>query len=218
MKTLYFAGWELSRILSRLAFRARISGQENLPESGGFILASNHISYFDPPLVGCWVPRAIHFFAKKELFDNKLFGAVLRRVNAIPVRRGTIDRRALQIAIEVVKRGHGLTVFPEGTRSKTGHLMPPKLGVGVIARQAQCPIVPAYLSGADRLKECLTGRQKLSVTYGKPLPADWVSSFPADKAGYLKIAQEVMASIAHLRDSMPVGKSSPGPDRPPTQK
>ena len=218
MKILYFSGWKLSRILSRFVFRVRVSGQENVPKSGGFILASNHMSYFDPPLVGCWVPRAIYFFAKKELFDHKLFGAILRRVNAIPVRRGTIDRKALEMAIETVKRGHGLAVFPEGTRSKTGDLIAPKLGVGMIARQAKCPIVPAYLSGADRLSKCLTGRRKLRVTYGEPLSAEWVTSFPADKAGYLKIAQAVMARIGQLRDSMSAGSPSVKPDCKPTQK
>jgi len=218
MKILYFSGWELFRILSRFVFRVRVSGQENLPKSGGFILASNHISYFDPPLVGCWVPRAIYFFAKKELFDHKLFGAILRRVNALPVRRGTIDRKALEMAIETVKQGHGLTVFPEGTRSKTGEFMAPKLGVGVIARQAKCPIVPAYLSGADRLSECLTGRRKLRVTYGESLSAEWVTSFPADRAGYLKIAEAVMARIGQLRDSMSAGSPSVKTDCKPTQK
>lgn len=205
MKILYFSGWELSRILSRFVFRVRVSGRENIPKSGGFILASNHISYFDPPLVGCWVPRAIYFFAKKELFEHKLFGAILRRVNALPVRRGTIDRQALEMAIEIVKRGHGLAFFPEGTRSKTGDLMAPKLGVGVIARQAECPIVPVYHSGTDRLSKCLTGRLRLRVTYGKPLSAEWVTSFSADKAGYLKIAEAVMAGIGQLRNSTSVG-------------
>jgi 1-acyl-sn-glycerol-3-phosphate acyltransferase len=218
MKILYFSGWELSRILSRFVFRVRVSGRENIPKSGGFILASNHISYFDPPLVGCWVPRAIYFFAKKELFDHKLFGAILRRVNALPVKRGAIDRKALEMAIETVKRGHGLAVFPEGTRSKTGEFMTPKLGVGMIARQSECPIVPAYLSGADRLNECLRRRRKLCVTYGGPLSVEWVTSFPADKAGYLKIAEAVMASIGQLRDSMSVGSASAKQDYKPTQK
>ncbi len=202
MKVLYFCGWELSRILSRLVFRVRVSGQENLPSSGGFILASNHISYFDPPLVGCWVPRELCFFAKQELFDHKFFGAILRRVNALPVRRGTIDRRALEAAIEGVKRGYGLTVFPEGTRSKSGALMAPKLGVGIIARRAECPIVPAYLSGTNRPGACLTGRQRLRVIYGEPLPAEWVRSMPASKAGYQKIAETVMGHIKRLGDSL----------------
>ena len=202
MKVLYFTGWELARILSKLVFRVQVSGQENLPASGGFILASNHLSYFDPPLVGCWAQRELYFFAKKELFDHKLFGAILCRVNALPVKRGKIDRRALELAVDAVKRGEGRTVFPEGTRSKTGDMMTPKIGVGMIARQAACPIVPAYLSGTNKLSRCLTGRQRLRVTYGKPLSAERVTSFPADKNGYQKIAEMVMARIGELRDNM----------------
>jgi 1-acyl-sn-glycerol-3-phosphate acyltransferase len=218
MNILYFSGWELSRILSKFVFRVRVSGRENIPKSGGFILASNHISHFDPPLVGCWVPRAIYFFAKKELFDHKLFGTILHRVNALPVRRGTIDRQALEMAVEIVKRGHGLAIFPEGTRSKTGDLMAPKLGVGVIARQAECPVVPVYHSGADRLSKCLIGHRKLCVTYGEPLSAEWITSFSTDKAGYLKITEVVMARISQLRNSTSDGNPSVKPDCKPSQK
>jgi len=214
MNFLYFTGWELSRILSKLFFRVRVSGQENLPNSGGFILASNHISYFDPPLVGCWVRRELYFFAKKELFEHKLFGSLLRRVNALPVRRGTIDRKALKAAIDAVRGGHGLTVFPEGTRSRSGILKPPKVGVGMIARQAECPIVPAYLYGTNKLSQCLRGRQRLCVVYGQSLSAKWVKSFPVDKAGYMKIAETVMERIRELRDSISEGDS---PVKPPSK-
>ncbi len=203
MGILYFAGWELSRVISRAVFRVRVSGRENLPRSGGFILASNHISYFDPPLVGCWVPRDIYFFAKEELLKGRLFGAILRRVNTVPVRRGTIDRGALAKAVQVIKQGYGLAVFPEGTRSKTGDLLPPRPGIGAIARLAECPVVPAYLSGANKLGECLTRRRRLLVVYGEPLSAEWITSFPSTKASYHKIAKAVMARIARLKEQAP---------------
>jgi 1-acyl-sn-glycerol-3-phosphate acyltransferase len=202
MNVPYYIGWKASRILSGMILRARVSGRENLPPTGGFILASNHVAYYDPLFVGCWVPRDIYFFAKEELFENHVFSALLQRVNALPVRRGTIDRRALRAAVATIKGGNGLTVFPEGTRSRRGELLDPKPGVGIIARQAECPIVPAYLSGTDKLRRCLQGRQRLRLIYGKPLPTQWVKSFPISKDGYQGIARGIMTEIARLKEAI----------------
>ncbi len=209
MKILYYLGWKLTRIISKFLFRVRVTGVENVPTSGGFILASNHTSYFDPPLVGCWIKRPLYFFAKKELFRNPLFGAILRRVNALPVKRGVIDRHALQLAVETIKKGNGLTVFPEGTRSRDGKLRSPKPGIGMIARHAECPIVPAFLSGSNTLWKCFVGKAKLTVTYGAPLPAEWVTSFPRDKEGYQNIARGIMEHIGKLAPPTADSDASP---------
>ncbi len=200
MNVPYYIGWKASRILFKMVLRAHVSGRENLPPTGGFILACNHLSYYDPLFVGCWVPRDIYYFAKEELFSNRVFAGFLKRVNTLPVRRSTIDRRALKTAVATVKAGNGLTVFPEGTRARRGELLRPKPGVGVIARQAECPIVPAYLSGTDKLRRCLWGRQRLRLIYGKPLSTQWVKSFPIGKDGYQEIARGVMTEIARLKE------------------
>ena len=202
VRPVYFAGYWLTRILSWLLFRPTIIGRENVPSHGGFILASNHISYYDPPLVGSWQKRRLYFFAKQELFRNPLFGAVLRACNSLPVRRGTIDRQAIGLAVETIHRGYGLAFFPEGTRSRTDQFLPAKPGVGMVARAAECPIVPAYLHGSNRLKNCLRRRIRFTIVYGEPISADWVKSFSSDKTGYQAIAEAVMERIAQLREQV----------------
>ena len=136
VRYLYWLGWFLTRVIGILLFRIKVSGREHVPEEGGFILALNHISYYDPPLAGSFIRREVFFFTKKELFRIPLFGALLRRLNTLPVSRGAIDRKALDLAVGVIREGFGLTIFPEGTRSKTGNFLLPRAGVGMIAVQA----------------------------------------------------------------------------------
>lgn len=198
MKILYYTGCTLTRIVTKSVYRIKVSGTENIPQQGGFILASNHLSYYDPLLVGSSATRQVYFMAKQELFENPLFGSIIRRTNALPLRRGTIDRAALDSCVEVIEQGYGLTVFPEGTRAKEGRFLDPKPGVGMVAVRARCPIVPAYIHGSNHLGACLLGRERLSITYGEPLPADWVASFEATKESYTEIARVVMERIAGL--------------------
>jgi len=205
MKILFWTGWAFFRLVAAIVFRVKIIGAENIPDSAAFILASNHISYYDPPLVGCCCKREVFFFTKKELFRFKPFGAILLRVNALPVNRAAIDRAAIETAVEVLKKGYGLTMFPEGTRSKTDGFLPVKPGVGMIARQAVVPIVPAYIHGANQLWNCFLGRTHLSVSYGKPIPAEWVKSVDASKEGYESIANEIISRIGKLKTALAEG-------------
>jgi 1-acyl-sn-glycerol-3-phosphate acyltransferase len=198
MDILYANGWFLTRCIATLAFRYQISGQEFIPEKGGFILAVNHISYYDPPLAGSAASRKLYFFAKEELFKNPLFGWILRNVNALPVKRGAFDRRAIQLAIKIIRNGNGLTFFPEGTRSRTGNLLPAKPGLGMVAHHAQCPIVPGNIHGSNRIAACLTGREQLRITFGEPFSAAWVASFDASKEAYLEISRTVLNRIGEL--------------------
>jgi 1-acyl-sn-glycerol-3-phosphate acyltransferase len=202
MKVLYYTGWSLTRLISKLVFRIRVTGQEHFPKTGGFILATNHISWYDPPLVGSWAPREVYFLAKQELFANKLLGGIIRRTNALPVKRGTFDRAALELSEKVIRDGAGLTIFPEGTRSKKEGFLDPKPGVGLLAVRVKCPIVPGYVHGSNRLTDCLLGRDRMRITYGEPFPAEWAASFEADKESYEEIARQVMARIGELRDTM----------------
>ena len=195
----YWAGWSLTRIISKLVFRIKTSGQENIPREGGFILASNHISYYDPPLVGSWITRELYFFAKKELFKNRLFGAVISTTNSLPVNRRGMDRQAIRLAVDAIGRGFGLTMFPEGTRSRTDDFLAPKAGIGMMAARAGCPIAVAYIHGSNRPGDCFRCRDRLSITYGETLSAEWVKSFPATKEGYQQIAEAVMERISQLK-------------------
>lgn len=199
LKLVYYSGWLITRLLSRIIFNIKVIGQENIPPNGGFIMASNHVSYYDPPLVGSWSTRQMAFLAKKELFSNSFFRSMLRRMNAMPVSRAAVDREALRQSVATIRSGLGLVFFPEGTRSKTDEFLQPRAGVGMVARKAACPIVPAYLHGPNKLKDCFWRRERMAVLYGEPIPADWVSSCGADKEGYLKIAATIMARISELK-------------------
>lgn len=200
MKILYTIGKSATWLWGKLFFGIKVRGKEHVPDSGGFIMASNHISYYDPPLVGSFIRRELFFFAKKELFGSKLFGSILTRVNARPVRRGQMDREALKTSLQILRDGYGLTMFPEGTRSKTDQFLPPKPGIGLLAAQAKCPIVPAYIHGPNRLKACFWRRDRMTIDYGEPISAEWIASLPAEKESYLKIASEVMARITALKE------------------
>lgn len=196
---LYPYGRFLSRLLGRLLLRAKATGTDHFPAQGGFILAMNHISLIDPPLIGCWVPRELFFFAKRELFANPLLGWALRNANTVPVRRGAVDRASLDKVAEVLENGFGLMIFPEGTRSRTDDFLPPKPGVGMIAMRAGCPIIVGYVQGSNRVRDCLRRRDRLRVAFGEAFSPQWVRSYPDNREGYAAIAQAVMDRMRQLK-------------------
>ncbi len=204
MKLVYYTGWTFFRSITKLLFRIKISGKENFPKTGGFILASNHQSYLDPPVVGSWAPRLVYFMTKAELFENKFLGWYLTNTNARPVKRGQMDRQAIKTTLDIIAEGHGITIFPEGTRSTTDQFLAPKAGIGMIAAKANCPIIPAYVNGFNRLKDCFFGKTRLSITYGEMIPAEWVMEQAKGKEGYNAIAQRVMLEIRKIKDTQAV--------------
>ncbi|MBN4076267.1 1-acyl-sn-glycerol-3-phosphate acyltransferase [Gemmatimonas aurantiaca] len=199
MNLAFDAGWIVARFTGSVLMGARVVGQEHVPLTGGLVLASNHISYFDPPLVGCYLKRRGHFFAKKELFDMPVLGLYVKSANSHPVRRGGFDRNAIETAISVLQQGNMLTLFPEGTRGRNGKLLEPKAGVGKIARAALVPIVPCFIHNAEKFTECLTRKRRLLISYGEPLSADWIGALPDTKESWIQIAQEVMRRIKELK-------------------
>jgi 1-acyl-sn-glycerol-3-phosphate acyltransferase len=154
-------------------FRLRSQGKENLPEDGGYVLAANHISNFDPwPLgVPIFPKRFLRFMAKSELYWWPL-GRLITAGGGFPVRRGERDVDAMQTAIELAKKGHAVAMFPHGTRQRKGLVKryQPKAHTGAarIALEADVPLVPAAISGTDRLSRF----GPLRVRYGKPIPLD----------------------------------------------
>jgi 1-acyl-sn-glycerol-3-phosphate acyltransferase len=154
-------------------FRLRAEGRENLPLSGGYVLAANHNSNFDPwPLgIPVWPRRYLRFMAKVELFRGPL-GPLIKAGGGFPVRRGEGDREAMEMATRLAREGHVVVMFPEGTRRKKGlrkkHQARPHSGAARIALEAGVPLVPAAIAGTDRLLRF----ERLRVRYGKPLPLD----------------------------------------------
>jgi 1-acyl-sn-glycerol-3-phosphate acyltransferase len=151
-------------------FRLHAEGVENLPESGGFVLAANHTSNFDPWPLGMplWPRRQLRFMAKAELF-NPLIGPIIRAGGAFKVRRGEGDVEAMRTAAELVRKGEIVVMFPEGTRRRKGlrkkHVARAHTGAARIALVAGSPLVPAAIAGTDRLSRL----GPLRVAFGEPL-------------------------------------------------
>ncbi len=146
---LYDVGRVVVNIFFRTFFRLKIEGKENIPdESERFIICANHRGYFDPPLVGIAMPFQIGFMAKEELFRNKLFGALIRKLGAFPIRRGKSDFGALRSAIKMSESGRHIVIFPEGGRSHSGRLRRGKSGAVMVAVKARANILPIGLEGS----------------------------------------------------------------------
>ena len=130
----------------------RVTGSEHIPRTGPALIAANHISFLDPPTVGAALRfRRTYYFAKKELFTNPIFGGLIRRCYAFPVDREGDDKEAFRHAINLLKAGELLTVFPEGGRSPDGTLQPLGRGAALIAARAGAPIIPCALYGTDEV-------------------------------------------------------------------
>jgi 1-acyl-sn-glycerol-3-phosphate acyltransferase len=192
----------LSWPVLRLAYRLRARGIEHLPARGGFVLAANHTSNFDPwPLgIPLFPRRFLRFMAKAELFWPPL-GWIARGGGAFPVRRGEQDTVAIETAVDLCRAGHVVVMFPEGTRRLKGlrkrHEARPRTGAARIALEAEVPLVPAGISGTDRLARL--GR--LRVAYGPPVPLDDLRGRDAREAAQ-EATERLMVAIDELEASV----------------
>jgi 1-acyl-sn-glycerol-3-phosphate acyltransferase len=184
--------------IAKILFRWKVYGRENLPE-GSVLIASNHLSNYDPPLLGTAIRRASYYFAKIELFRNRYIGAFLKSVNAFPARRGEADLDAWRTARNVLKRGDILIFFPEGTRSLDGEVQPHKPGMGHLADATNAPVVPTAITGSNQPKDVFWGRAKLRVGFGKPISITDFSDEPDKHERMEKFSLAVMAEIKRLK-------------------
>ena len=180
----------------RLLFWYSVTGLENIPQTGGVIFSSNHISYLDPVLWIIVIRRRIRFMAKQELFKNPLLGWFLRRMDVFGIERGGGDMAAVKTAIRVVRNGEILGLYPEGTRSKDGQPGRAKTGVALIAKAAKCDVVPAAVICRGKMR--LFKRVKLVV--GKPVSyQEIVSRAPDNSRESLRAAADyIMERITTL--------------------
>ena len=192
----------LLRVYLRLFHRLEPVGAENVPEEGGYLLVANHASFLDPPIVGCPLRRRMHSLAKSELFKIFLFGPLIHAVHAHPVHRGAPDRAAIRTCAELMCSGQLLVIFPEGTRTRDGHLQRAKPGVGMIASRAGAPCIPAYIDGAFRCwprTRLLPRPGKIRIYYGKPFALPAQDEGKPSKEYYQQCADEMMRKIDELR-------------------
>lgn len=157
-------------IVFKVFLRLRVIGVENIPQDGAIVVASNHLSLLDPPVIGVAATRKICFMAKQELFVPVL-GTIYKILGAFPVKRGGADRAAIKHGIDILEEGGALAIFPEGTRSKDGSLGPLESGALMMAGKTRAIIVPTVVNGTD-ISRCGRLWPKVTVAFGKPIYFD----------------------------------------------
>jgi 1-acyl-sn-glycerol-3-phosphate acyltransferase len=194
---LYKLGRTITYILSSMLFPIEVRGIKNVPKSGGFILASNHLSNLDPVVLGIACPRDLYFMAKEQLFENKIFGWIIKNCNAFPVKKGRADLAAIKEAIRLLNQGRVLLIFPEGGRQETGTLGEAEKGIGFLASKSESPIVPAFIRDTDKalpIGSKTIKRQKVYVSFGPQI-------FIERRMAYQDIGLKTMEAIRHLSNA-----------------
>lgn len=193
--------WILCRGLSRMLLRYRTRGAEHVPASGGVLLAANHASYTDIPLLGCGVRRRLFYLGRANLFPQPLVNRILRWLGWIPLKPERWDRKAFQAAVDLLKAGKAVVIFPEGGRTPNGALQPGKPGIGVIVAEARCPVVPVYLRGTYQVLPpgaWMLRLHPVEVSFGESLDFSRACGQYEGKELYQHISRTVMARIAEL--------------------
>lgn len=207
MNLSYRIGWRSFRLLFALYFRWRIYHPERVPLEGPVILASNHASYLDPPLIGAAVGREINYLARESLFRFPVVRAVLRSWNVVPVDRDGGGAAGLKAILDRLLAGGAIILFPEGTRSRDGTIQRARSGVGLTVIKSTAPVVPVRVFGTYEAY----GRQirfphprGIAVKYGLPMGFEALRaeaktcSKPRLKEIYQQVADDIMAAIAGL--------------------
>lgn len=190
----------LVRVCARIIFGLRIYGREHLRFREHYIFAANHVSYADPPLIGCALDRESWFVAKKELFGNRFFGCLIRAYHAIPINRGELDRSTVRRIGEILASGESVLMFPEGTRSRTGRLREVKSGIGLIALRSRVPVVPVYIRGSNALRDCMLRRERLEVRIGPPIRIAEEYMSEDRRLDYSLVASMIRQELGMLED------------------
>lgn len=209
-KKIYWISFWFIRSFYRTVLLGDVSGLRNVPKSGSIILASNHVSLLDPPLLGCNILRIVTYFARKTLWKPGIGAAWMDAVGAIPIDRdGESDIKAMKRTLTALKEGGILTLFPEGTRSPDGSLQSAKPGIGLIAARSQSAVVPCRIFNANKAlsKESLFPNLNLSIhiVYGTPLqPEEYDPGKAAGKERYQKVADNIMSAISKIKRPRPL--------------
>ncbi len=207
MNPVYFLGWLFFRFLYRFYFGWCVFNPEQVPLNGPVILASNHASFLDPPLVGAGLKRGIHYLARESLFRFPVVGWVLRRWQSVPVDREGGGAKGLKAILDRLLDGGAIILFPEGTRTRDGRLQPARSGIGLTVIKSTAPVVPVRVFGTFEAY----GRhlrfprpRRVMVKYGQPMLFQALRaeaktcSKPRLKEIYQEVANQVMAEIARL--------------------
>jgi 1-acyl-sn-glycerol-3-phosphate acyltransferase len=205
MKPIYRAGHTGCSILAQLLFRFRVIGRENFNVEGPAIIAANHQSYLDPPLIGVAYPGELHYLARNTLFENRLFNWILTEVNAIPVDRDRGDVGAIRAVLKLLKDGHRTVIFPEGTRTLTGQIQKARPGLGMIVAKTLVPVIPARIFGSFESwpKNGKLKPHPITVIIGKPIRFTSEDVASGEREIYQKISERILGEIAKLEMPSP---------------
>ncbi|CAG7611802.1 1-acyl-sn-glycerol-3-phosphate acyltransferase [Paenibacillus solanacearum] len=185
---LYLTFRFLFRIMFSLLFRLKAVGKENVPAEGPVVLCCNHISNFDPPVLGTPLDRKVHYMAKAELFELPVLGYVLPRICAFPVKRGGVSKESIKLSIQLLRSGEMLGIFPEGSRSNAGGMG--KKGAASLALKSGATVVPAAIVGNYKLF------RQMKVVYGSPVD---ISEFAdSGSEGLEQATDKIMTAIRSL--------------------
>lgn len=192
----YRLAWIIMRFLFTL-LGLKIEGADKLPKKGAAIIVSNHVSNWDPIVVGISFKRPIYFMAKAELFENKFSSCFFNWLNAFPVKRGSADRSAIRKAISILEEGKVVGIFPEGTRNRTGENMEAQNGAAMLALKTGAPVVPvACIGTASRLPS--GWKKPLLVRVGDPLYLDQFRGQKVNSALLNQVSERIMQEINAL--------------------
>ena len=196
-----------SWIFGKLFYHFKIYGLEHYYPRGA-IIAANHTSFFDPPIVSVSWPEEVHFLARETLFKNPLFGALIRHLNSHPVARGSLDLGAIKTICALLEAGKKVVLFPEGTRSPDGQLQPLKAGIATLITRTSTAVIPCYIDGAfeawgrHRKWPRLCGR--VSCVFGSPITAESFSHLEKKEA-QAQISAALEKAILQLKDWLKSG-------------
>lgn len=185
----------LFTILWGILFRVKVYGKENVPMDGPMIMAANHMSNFDPPIAGTYMPRPVAYMAKEELFHPAIAGWIISQLYAFPVKRGAADRGAIKAALGILKQGLCLGVFPEGTRSKDGKLGKPQAGVSMLAAMSKAAVVPTAIIGTNRIFANGSLFPQVKICFGEPI---YYEGSTKDKEAMENFAKKIMENIEKM--------------------
>ena len=203
---IYWGLWIIFRLLGKILFRFRADGEQFFPKVGGVIVAANHASYLDIPLLGCAIRRRVVFLGRASLFPNRLLSWILQRLGWIPLKTHRLDRRAFGLALDYLKAGTPVVIFPEGTRTEDGQLQQGRPGIGYLVEESQCQVIPAFISGTFKVLPIRAKWPRLfpvSVSFGKSIDFP-KSDVTSKKLEYEKIGRSVMEHVAQVGGISPL--------------
>ncbi|MFN2622685.1 MAG: lysophospholipid acyltransferase family protein [Chthoniobacterales bacterium] len=203
MNPYYWVGYHLTKILGRIFLRLRVIHRERMLNHGPVILAANHQSFADPPLVGSVSDRAVYFLARRSLLNGWFMGWILPKLNVIPVDSETgRDRTALKALIRILRAGQGTVVFPEGQRTPDGKLQTAQPGLGLVIAKTLAPVVPMRIFGAFEawpIHEKWPRPGRITIVVGEPIFFTQGDVEGGGKELYQRLSQRVMDAISELR-------------------